>query len=321
MDFKRILQGVLLSFIFIAVIGFFFWGMQWFSGSLETFFQFKMAALSEGAAILDSKPEEQKQIPYKKDGAEDPQLFVESATSIFKKENSPDIILVDKNRDRKTPIASLTKLMTAIVAQENIDLNKTIKISKAAQAQDSRNFLKAGESFIVKDLLHIMLIESNNGAAYAFMEDIGPDKFLELMNKRAVELGMGNTYFSNPTGLGLTNYSTAEDLATLAWHLVKTNDPVLKISILPEFDLKNAKGDFHHKAYNLNDLLKDPEISPQIVLGKTGQTKEAGECLLIVQKAPEQDNGYIINVVLDAQDRFIEMKKIINWTGTNYIWK
>ncbi len=319
MNFKRLAQGFFLSFVFIFAIGFFWWGMQWFSNSLDSFFQLKLGQVQNKniASLSDSIKIE---FPYKDKTVPEINPDVESAISIQIDYVNPEKILLKKNEEEKMPIASLTKLMTAIVVLENFDLFKNVQISKTAEKQDDRRLLKAGDSFSAEDLLYDMLIESNNSAAYAFFEAIGPDKFIKLMNLRANEIGLKNTYFSSATGLALTNYSTAKDLADFAKYIFNNDNLIIEIASTPEFDLYNSKGVFHHKAYNLNELLKDPELKDRIIAGKTGQTKDAGECLLLILKAPD-DRGYLINVILNAKDRFVEMKKIIDWEDKAYIWK
>jgi len=327
MDFKKIFQGILVFLGFVFVIGFFWWGMQWFSYSLENFFQLKLSQ-EQDKFLASLAPEQniiaEKSFPIKIEGMGELESGAESAISVQSDLNppagGPGKIIFSKNEDAKVPVASLTKLITAEVVLENFDLTAKIHISKLAEEQDTRGYLKAGESFIAKDLLYDMLIESDNAAAYAFAEAMGYDSFIKIMNLKANEAGMKNTYFSSPTGLGLTNYSSAKDLVAFAEYILKKDSPILKITLIPEFDLLNYNGSFHHRALNLNDLLKDASLKDRIVAGKTGETKDAKQCLFLIIKAPE-GRGYLINVVLGAGDRFLEMKKIINWTDSSYQWK
>ncbi|MEK7562537.1 MAG: serine hydrolase [Patescibacteria group bacterium] len=326
MNFKSLIQGFFLSLAFIFVLGFFWWGMQWFSSSLDNFFQFKLSqeqnnfltSVSDSIVAVDSPI--QQEFPYRDEGAADLELDAQSAISAQNDFINPEKILFKKNEEEKMPIASLTKLMTAVVVLENFDLSANITISRGAEKQDTRGLLRAGDSFKAEDLLYDMLIESNNSAAYAFFEAMGPDKFVKMMNLKANEIGLKNTYFSSPTGLALTNYSTAKDLVDFAKYILNNKNLIVEAASIPEFYLYNSKGDFHHKVYNLNELLKDPDLKGRIVAGKTGQTKDAGECLILILKAPE-DKGFLINVVLSAKNRFVEMKKIINWEDKAYIWK
>ncbi len=310
MNFKRLIQGFFLSLVFLFVFGFFWWGMQRFSEQNKFL----------GSASDSVKDLNKIETPYKNPDAAELEVGAESAISLYSDSENHNKILFAKNEEEKMPIASLTKLMTATVVFENFDLAENVQISKDAERQDTRGLLKAGESFVAKDLLYDMLIESNNSAAYAFFEAMGQDKFIKLMNLKANEIGLKNTYFSSSTGLGLTNYSTAKDLADFAKYILNNDNLIITITSIPEFDLYDSNGIFHHKAYNLNDLLKDSELKDRIIAGKTGQTKDAGESLLLILKAPE-NKGYLINVVLNAKGRFGEMKRIINWEDNAYIWK
>lgn len=326
MNFKRLIQGLFLSVVLVLVLGFFWWGMQWFSSSLENFFQLKLsreqskfiASVSDSVDAVSSQT--QPDIPYRDSNIADPELEAESVISVQTDFLNEEKVLYEKNGEEKMPIASLTKLMTAVVALENLDLSKNISISKAAEKQDERGLLKSGESFVARDLLYDMLVESDNSAAYAFFESLSQDKFIKLMNLKANEIGLKNTYFSSVTGLGLTNYSTAKDLADFAKYIFNNNRLIIEIASTSEFDLYNSKGIFHHKAYNLNELLKDPDLKDKIIAGKTGQTKDAGGCLLLILKAPEE-KGFLVNVILNAKDRFIEMKKIISWEEKAFTWQ
>ncbi len=312
MFFLKIFQGIFLSFVFIFVFGIFLWGMEWFSNSLEGLFQ--ASVLSSAKTDLPA-PE----VPFKIEGAPVLVLDAGSGLSVFyDPENSK--VLFAKNEELKVPIASLSKLIAAEVILENFDFSAVIEISKQAEEQDSRKLLKAGETFTARDLLYVMLVESDNSAAFAFAEAMGYDSFIKAMNLKANETGMNNTYFSDPTGLDITNYSTAKDLAAFALHLLKNNSPVLGITLIEKFDLNNSEGVFHHTAHNSNDLLRDENYKSRIIGAKTGETKDAGQCLILIIKSLKEE-GYLVNVVLGAGDRFLEMKKLINWTDTAYQWK
>ena len=324
MNLKRLFQGVFISLAFLFVLGFLGWGMHWFSNSLKTYLQAKIIQEQNSflGSIVDSITSNamENKLPYRDENIPNLELFVESAISVQTDFENDEKILFAKNAEEKMPIASLTKLMTAVVILENYDITKNVSISRTAEKQDARGLLRTGDVFVAKDLLYDMLIESNNSAAYAFFETIGPDKFIKLMNLKANEIGLKNTYFSGPTGLALTNYSTAKDLADFAKYIFNNNQLIIEIASISEFDLYTAKKVFHHRVNNLNDLLEDPNLKERIIAGKTGQTKDAGECLLLILKAPE-GKGFLFNVVLNAKDRFSEMKKIINWEDNAYIWK
>lgn len=217
-------------------------------------------------------------------------------------------ILFKKDKSKKLPIASLTKLMTALIVLENYDLNEEITISaNAIMEEGGKNNFKDGEVFSVRNLLYAILVESSNKAAYAMGEKIGIENFIDLMNIKAAELEMTNTHFSDNTGLSSDSYSTAEDIVKISKHLFE-NYPLFKeITAIKEYDLYLSDGSFHHKVVNTNKMLGEMNI----VGGKTGWTIEARGCFMAIQKNPGNSN-YFIYVVLGVEDRFAEMGKLIN---------
>jgi len=223
-------------------------------------------------------------------------------------------VLFKKNGNERLPIASLTKLMTANIVLENYDLSREIKISEEAVAQEGKaGKLTAGKIFSTEYLLYPLLMESSNDAAYALTNDYNgmtEEKFVELMNLKAGDLGLENTYFANSTGLDpeqpgySMNYSTAEDLVKLTKYLFKKS-LIWEILATPRFSL------YGPELINTNGLLG--EIS-NIVGGKTGFTDQAGGCMLLVLK--NKGGNFLINVILGAPSssaRIEEMEKLINW--------
>lgn len=228
----------------------------------------------------------------------------------FRVNQKEENVIYQKNIQEKLPIASLTKLMTAVIAIENYPLDEKITISKEAVLQEGDfGKLKVGETMSVENLLYLSLIESSNDAAYALAEAIGVDNFVDIMNWETKSLGLKNTHFTNPTGLDdPKNYSTAQDLAILTKNLLKK--PLLwEILGTPEYDLYLPDGTLHHKLKNTNELLGK---IPGIIGGKTGWSPQAQGCFLLVLKKGKGE--YFINIILGAEDRFAEMQKLIQLT-------
>lgn len=287
-----------MSVGFMVSLGIFASGLQWFFDEPEDIFT---------ASISDAVAEDMTDID----------IDAQAAISVsVKTDFSGREVLFDKNSDRKLPVASISKLITALVILDNYDLSQQVKISPAAQdSGGSEEPLKAGESFFAKDLLYAMLIGSDNAASMAFSDLMGTNQFVGLMNEKAQELGLSDTSFGNPTGLGLDNFSTANDMAKLAEYLLKERPSVFHITTLPEFDLYTADGRAIHKIINTNDLVReDSDFKKRIVGGKTGETRQAGQCLLSVFSFGD-GKSFLINVVLNSENRFEEMKKIIKWLG------
>ena len=255
-------------------------------------------------------------LPYKVNDASDFNIKAKAAVAL---DVETDMILYSENLKEKMPIASLTKIMTALVVLENVDLNSVVTISKNAFDTDGKkDGLAINEKINAKDLLKIMLIRSNNSAAVSLAEHVSGsvEEFVKLMNKKADLLGLENTNFSNPTGFDSEeNYSTAYDIAQLfdyasdkplIWEILRTQR-----SNLTSLDKK-----IKHRLKNTNLLLGKLK---NITGGKTGLTDEAGQCLVLIVGDPVDDHK-IISVVLGAEDRFLETEKLVRWVFRNYKW-
>jgi len=241
-------------------------------------------------------------------------------------------ILFQKNGIyERRPIASLTKLMTALVVLENADLNASFKISKeAVQTEGEMGSLLTGEELTIKSLLYALLVQSSNDAAVALAENIpfslkdysgqasgtsSTQKFVELMNQKAKSMGLKKTSFADPSGLSPENYSSAWDIEQLL--LAAVQIPVLqKIMQTKQINLRSNDDRFNHYLVSTNKLLG---VIPEIVGGKTGYTEEAGNCMALALKSPSGE-GLIITVVMDAKDRLSETKTLFEWTKRAFLW-
>jgi D-alanyl-D-alanine carboxypeptidase len=292
------LKIFLISFLISSPI---WWGTNIAQKELEDFFFSELYIETPRVFTAQVAPQPK--------AVEPSEVQAKAAFSVKVNEKGTWQILYQKNIKQKLPIASLTKLMTALVVLENYQLDLPIKISKEAVKQDEDlGQLKIGETLTVKDLLYIMLIESSNDAAYALAEVVGIENFVDIMNWEVKNLGLKNTHFSNPNGLDDSqNYSTAQDLAVLTKYLL--DKPLIwEILRTPEMDLYLPDGTFHHRLKNTNQLL---EKIPQIFGGKTGWSPRAQGCFILILK---DGNEYSINIILGAEDRFAEMKKLLQLT-------
>lgn len=271
-----------------------------------------------GATLLDSL--------VLREEANTPVISAEAALSIFVSSKDQTKVLFERNSSEKMPIASITKLMTAFVAGEYLAENRQLTISREAigEPEEAGEF-RPGEVFRVGALLYSLLIESSNDAAAALAEATGREEFVGLMNAEAERIGLGDTHFTNPTGLdeddfnGLASYSTAGDLAKFAKFLMENRRQVFDISATPAYDLRDARGVFHHAVEGTNELLRDHGWPVKILGGKTGETLQARQALLLVTESPIE-SGYLINVVLGSDDRFGDMKRLVAWVYNSYDW-
>jgi serine-type D-Ala-D-Ala endopeptidase (penicillin-binding protein 7) len=212
-----------------------------------------------------------------------------------------DEVVFSKNSQAVLPIASLTKLMTAVVITEaNLPLDEPITITDddIDTEKFSRSRLKVGTQLRREEMLHLALMSSENRAAHALGRTYpgGLGAFVAAMNAKARELGMNDTRYVEPTGLSSQNQSSARDLATL----VKTAHeyPIIReLSTSPGYQVEvgNRQVEFH----NTNGLVKNP--SWDISLQKTGYISEAGRCLVMQAKLAGRQ---IIMVFLDSAGKY-----------------
>ncbi|MBU1136794.1 hypothetical protein KKD72_00275 [Patescibacteria group bacterium] len=244
----------------------------------------------------------------------DPQIEAKSAI-IFN--SNKDRILYQKNPGEVLPIASLTKLMTATLAIENLGTNEIVSISqKAIDGYGEKGGLMQNEKITVGNLLNILLMESSNDAAIALAEAVEQTtgrNFIDLMNETAIDLDLKNTHFTDPSGYDVDNISTVSDIVFLVKYTF--SQPFLwKILKTPTKEVFSADKKIRHNLINTDELLNR---LPNVVGGKTGYTDEAQGCLVLVI---DKNGEYLINVVLGAQERFLETEKLINWVGKAYRW-
>lgn len=255
-------------------------------------------------------------LPRKINSSDD---FLVDAKSAVVLDAGTDMVLYSKNSDEKLPIASLTKIMTALVVLDNSKLDDMVIISEnATKTEGKKNGLIAGEKIELGNILKIMLVESNNAAAVALAEYIGGnvDEFVKLMNEKAKSLEMKNTNFSNPDGLDQPeNHSTAYEIAQLVDYAMEK--PLLwDILRIQSAAVYSADKKIKHTIKNTNLLLGKFK---NIAGGKTGFTDEAGQCLVLAVGDPEE-NHQIISVVLGASDRFLETERMVKWVFESYKW-
>lgn len=239
----------------------------------------------------------------------------------FAMDAEADYPLYDKNSKKLMPIASLTKIMTALLVLENRSLDETVVISpRAMETFGEKKGLVQGEQIRLGDLLAIMLIDSNNAAAMALAEHTGgsAENFIAMMNEKAKLLGLENTTFVNPTGLdgaGADNRSTAFEIVQLADYAI-AQEKLWEISRMPEATVYSLDKKQTHHVKNTDELL---EQRGDIYGGKTGYTMDAGECLLLISETADKKHK-VISVVLNAENRFTEMEKLADWVFDVYKW-
>lgn len=298
----------------------FWWGMNVLSENLQnSWFE---EELNRSLRISDRQTKELKLERGLQQRFKALEIDAKAAILVKVNKNGDEKILFEKNSQKPLAIASLTKLMTALVVfdlDEVYNESQPVKITKEAIEQEGQSKygeLKIGESLSVKNLLHIALIESSNDAAFALTEPIGKQGFVELMNLYSKKIELENTYFVNPTGLEpdkpeeLKNVSTVRDILKLAKYILANYPQIFEITTNQSYEVLNLDNTLHHFIpQSTNKLLGE---IPEIIGGKTGWGIEAGGCLLLVLDNPEEEGSYFVSIVLGAKDRFAETRKLID---------
>jgi D-alanyl-D-alanine carboxypeptidase len=272
-------------------------------------------------------------IPKRKAGCTDLKMWAGSSVAIDV--DSGTILHYDEGR-KQTQIASLTKMMTAILAVENIkDFDEEVTITKEGldvvgtivgcptSVFCNGNRMYAGEKVQAIDLLKAMLLNSANDAATALAIHISgtPEKFVEKMNQRAKDLGLIDTHFCTPSGLetdGKENecYSSAYDIARIG-------AASLKYDLIWD-TMKIIEGQFYSTDGKRMHLLKNTDLLlgniSNCLGGKTGFTPLAGKSLLMGSTDPTGKHR-VVTVLLNDEKRWEEMRSLLNWVYTNYEWK
>lgn len=224
-------------------------------------------------------------------------------------------IFYKKNMNEKLPMASTTKIVTAITAIENFtDLDSRFKIDdRAVGVEGSSIYLKKGEMLSLRELLYGLMLRSGNDSALAIAYLVAGDvsKFVDMMNSLANKLGLKNSHFTNPHGLDDPNhYTSAYDLAVITSYALDNKDFA---DIVRTKTIKICEGEENYRyLVNKNKLLFN---MPDCIGVKTGYTKKAGRCLV---SASEDEGLRVVCVVLNCGPMFEESKTMLNLVQEKY---
>lgn len=242
--------------------------------------------------------------------------FFVGSEAVFAMDIDSEVVLLAKNENVSMLPASTVKMMTALVAEETYTNNLTMEVKNPVVVGQKMG-LKAGEKIAINNLLDGLLIYSANDAAEVLAQNYanGRGAFVELMNKKAKDLGLMNTHFINPSGVDESGqYSTARDLAYLGLSVVK-NDKISSIVATKQKTVASMDGLIQHRLVSTNKLLGEV---PGVLGIKTGWTEFARENLVTFVA---RDNHRVIIAVLGSKDRFGETRRIIDWIYGNFTWQ
>jgi D-alanyl-D-alanine endopeptidase (penicillin-binding protein 7) len=224
-------------------------------------------------------------------------------------------VLFSKNSQAVLPIASLTKLMTAVVvAEANLPLNEVLTVTEddVDTEKGSRSRLKVGTSLSREEMLHLALMSSENRAAHALGRAFpgGLDAFVAAMNRKAQDLGMNDTHYVEPTGLSSRNQSSARDLATLV-KAAHEHQIIREFSTSTEYEVEVGHRPTQFRTTNA--LVRSPAWD--IALQKTGYITEAGRCLVMQARMAGRK---LIMVFLDSAgtySRLGDAERVRRWVS------
>ena len=228
-------------------------------------------------------------------------------------------VLYEENAQDERSIASITKVMTAIVFLETAtDLTREVQIVRADTLRASTTYLRTNDRVRLSDLLHLLLIPSDNAAARALarLSPLGYDGFIARMNEKADELGLNHTAYADPSGLYADNISSAYDMARLISY-ASEDDRIGPIMRTPEYSFRTVPSGRRSARVitvrNTNQILRSGDID--VLGGKTGFIRKAGYCLATLLKMPEGGPSLAV-VVLGATSslgRFWETRHLMTW--------
>jgi len=246
-----------------------------------------------------------------------------TAKSILIIDDNSGTVLYNKNSLAVASIASITKLMTALVILDtNPNWQQTVKINQEDKREGGMVYLLPGEEVTVKDLFYLMLVGSANEAATALARNSGITEFNAAMNKKAKELGMAGSYFLEPSGIDPKNVSNPADLLKLA-QAAFAKPEITQALTTENYGFQTVNNRRQVKVFStdrlLNSFLNGPNY--QVIGAKTGYLDEAGYCLLMrVKKTAGPSLTLVLLGSETIDDRWQEAKGLVDWVSRNYVW-
>ena len=280
--------------------------------------QTRKAKLARARAVAMAREMADTALPrYRVDASGDLVPYLRAAAAIIYNPETNEI-LWEENAQTQRSIASITKMMTATVFLENNpDLGEQVTVARGDVFQASTTHLHANDKVTADDLLHLLLIASDNAAARALarVSPYGTEGFVQRMNEKAAELGLENTHYADPSGLLSDNVSSAYDMARLITH-ISGDERIASIMRMPEYTvytkaLRPRPITFH----STNHLLGRADVD--VRAGKTGFISKAGYCLATLLRLPQGPDVAV--VVLGARSnagRFMETQNLFNWLSS-----
>jgi D-alanyl-D-alanine endopeptidase (penicillin-binding protein 7) len=278
----------------------------------------RKARLARARAIATARELAQTLVPrYKVDASGDLVPDLRAAAAIIYNPETNEV-LWEENSQSQRSIASITKVMTAVVFLENNpDVTQPVTIARSDVYHASTTYLRANDKVTVDDLLHLLLIASDNAAARALarVSPHGSAGFIDRMNQKSAELGLTSTHYADPSGLLSENLSSAYDMARLITQ-ASNDERIASIMRTPEYTVRTAKRQITFRSTNHMVRKGDVDVRG----GKTGFISAAGYCLATLLRLPQGQGGQqVAVVVLGARSnagRFMETQNLFNWLSS-----
>ncbi|MFZ2522562.1 MAG: serine hydrolase [Minisyncoccia bacterium] len=232
-------------------------------------------------------------------------------------------VLFEKNSDKQYPLASLTKLMMAVTAVEHFPKNAKITIKKEFLSEDGDSGLLANESWILENLLDLSLVVSSNDGARSIASVIGASllqtqdynlgrkEFISMMNKKASEIGLTNTYYINENGLDIENFSggygSAKDVAKLMQYMIANKPDILEATTYKKLTVESQS-----KSHSVNNTNTEIDKIPGLIGSKTGYTSQAGGNLVVAFDASIGRPIIVVAMGSTIEGRFSDVKSMVS---------
>ncbi len=294
---------------------------EWLAAAMPVFNpDYYVSSLPESASKGDP-------VPYPPIKTNPLSLGVElTAKSALVMDRETKAVLFSKAMDSKVPVASLTKLVSALVVLKyNPELKGQARLEYEDYIPNLTRFIRPGELYQFRDLLYAAIIASDNNAISLLSRSLGitQEVFVDQMNLVANEIGMGKSHFVEPTGLDPNNISTAHDVALLLDYSL-SKEPIYSASQFENYTIYPVGRSQGRKIISTDKLLGSyiNKAPYRLKIGKTGYIEKAGYCFSAVVSNEEKQSSLIV-VVLGSQDadsRFQEAKSLVTWSFDNYKW-
>lgn len=302
--------SILCSVILLLLAGLVIWnGQSKQAGKIVAVADKDGSSNMDGTISLESVVEDDKKT-----------ISAESFLAVLVKKDGTKEILIEKNKNTILPIASISKLVTALVAVEQYHTDEVVTVSEdSVKGKVLSTVYHVADRFYFSDLLQALLVGSHNEVANLLAEKVGEASFVSAMNQKASKIGLTKTSFVNVTGLDTAtssvriNSSTSSNVVELVQYMEMNQPDILSITGQRGFDLFDVNKKLIARIMNTNILIGRDDLPFVVIGGKTGETPRAKQSLVVVAQTPCGEK--IFSVVLGSKDRFGDMQKILRYVN------